>query len=182
MLAIWIAAVVGGLVLTIFSSHQTLDSARTVARHLGLSPFIIGMTIMAIGTDLPEIANSIAASATDHGDINVGDSIGSVVTQITLVLGILCFVHEIRAERRFIAVAGLVTVIAVLIGAMLLGDDHLSRTDGGILIAFWVVGTVAVQRGSHIESTRQESLFTRGVLVSIRDLLVGLAGVALGRL
>jgi len=91
MILFWILAAVAGLSLAVWSSGRTLDSAVSLARRLGLSPFIIGMTIIAIGGDLPEIANSITASAQGHGDLNVGDSIGSVVTQLTLVAGLLCF-------------------------------------------------------------------------------------------
>ena len=57
---------------------------------------------MAIGTDLPEMANSIIASATGHGEINVGDSIGSVVTQATVVIGLLCLTGQLTSPRRFV--------------------------------------------------------------------------------
>lgn len=177
---LWIAAVVGGLALTIVSSQQTLDAAKPLAQRLGLSPFIIGMTVVAIGTDLPEIANSITASYTGHGDINVGDSIGSVVTQITLVLGILCFVTTIKTDRRFVGAAGTATLFALLIGAVLLDDNYLSRTDGLILIASWILGSIAVHKSGHTESARQELLFDRGLWVLLRDLAIGLGGVAVG--
>ncbi len=180
VIVVWGLAVIGGLALTIFSSQKTLDSAQTVALRLGLSPFIIGMTVVAIGTDLPEIANSITASYTGHGDINVGDSIGSVVTQITLVLGILCFVTTIKAERRFVGAAGSATLFALLVGAVLLDDDNLSRTDGLILISCWVLGTIAVQKSGHVVAARQERLFDRGLWISARGLAVGLGGVAVG--
>ena len=113
-----------GLGLTVVASQRTLDAAQSMARSLGLSPFLVGMTVVALGTDLPEIANSITASATGHGDVNVGDSIGSSVTQITLVLGLLCLFNRVPTERRFVAVAGPTTVVAVLLGALLRGRRH----------------------------------------------------------
>lgn len=180
MIAFWILAVVGGLALAVFSSGTTLESATTLARHLGLSPFIIGMTVVAIGTDLPEIANSISASATGHGDINVGDSIGSVVTQITLVLGLLCLIRPVKADRRLIGIAGSITVLAVLIGAVLLADEHLGRLDGSILLFAWFSGTMVVQRTGHVVIGQQETLFTRNMAVTVRNLLVGLSGIAVG--
>lgn len=180
MIVFWIVAAVGGLGLAVWSSGRTLDSATALARRLGLSPFIIGMTIVAIGTDLPEIANSITASAGDHGDLNVGDSIGSVVTQLTLVAGLLCFLTPIKVERRPVAIAGWVTVLAVLLGAGLLSDDRLSRTDGLILIGFWALGTWIVQHGGHVVTHEQTQMFKRNAFVEIRDLVVGLSGVAIG--
>jgi len=180
MAFLWIPAVIAALGLAILGSRQTLQAAQALATRLGMSPFLIGMTVVSFGTDLPEIANSITASATGHGDINVGDSIGSVVTQMTLVLAILCLIAPVARERRQVGVAGLVTVLSILVGAMLLTDGRLSRTDGFTLLAFWLVGTLAIQRLGHIETAKQHELFTRGTMSLVRDLFVGIAAVAGG--
>jgi len=180
MVILWIPAVLVALALALFGSRQTLQAAQALAVRLGMSPFLIGMTVVAFGTDLPEIANSITASATDHGDINVGDSIGSVVTQMTLVLGILCFVSTIPRNARQVGIAGLVTVLSILVGAMLLADGKLTRYDGLTLLAFWLVGTLAVQRIGHVDLPQQSELFSHNTLSLFRDLLVGVAAVAGG--
>jgi cation:H+ antiporter len=180
MVALWIPAILAALALALLGSRQTLQAAQELAAQLGMSPFLIGMTVVAFGTDLPEIANSITASATDHGDINVGDSIGSVVTQMTLVLGILCLVSTIPRNFRQVGTAGFVTVLSILIGAMLLSDGYISRYDGLTLIGFWLVGTIAVQRVGHVDVPQQSELFSRGTITLLRDLLVGLSAVAGG--
>lgn len=182
MIAVWLFALVGGLALTVLASHRTLEGARDVAHRMGLSPFIVGMTVVALGTDLPEIANSITASATGHGDVNVGDSVGSSVTQITLVLGILCLFHRIPTNRRLIAVAGPLIAASVLLGALLMMDEKLGRVDGVVLLGCWVVGTILVQRRAHLVSTRQEALFASSVLTSLRTLVGGLVIIAGGAL
>lgn len=98
---------------------------------------------MAIGTDLPEIANSLVSSASGHGDVNVGDSMGSVVTQVTLVLGLLClFGRNISVSRNFVISVGLATSFASVVVWMLLQDGDLDRTDGLTLILLWLVGTL----------------------------------------
>ena len=114
--------------------------------HLGLSAFVIGVTIVAVGTDLPEVANSIIASARDHGDLNVGDSTGSVVTQLTAVLGVLCFVRGLESTRRFILTVGVMTVLSLLTAAVLFADGRFDRADGALLVAFWLGGTFIIQR------------------------------------
>lgn len=177
---VWLAVFVAGLAVALMSSRQTLDSATSLAHRSGLSPFFIGMTIVALGTDLPEIANSIAASASDHGDLNVGDSIGSTVTQMTLVLGIVCFLGMVKAERRLVTISGAAIITALLFGALLLSDEFLSRTDGLLLITTWVVGTFIIQKRGHLVTARQEEIYTRSIWVEIRDLVVGLSGVGLG--
>jgi hypothetical protein len=89
VLAIGIAAIVGGFAVTVVASRRAVSDAAVLAAGTRLPPFLVGITLLAIGTDLPEIANSIVASVTGHGDINVGDSVGSAATQMTLVLGLL---------------------------------------------------------------------------------------------
>ena len=80
-----------GIGLMIFSSHKAGEHSISLAEALGASPFIIGLLLVSIGMDLPEIANSITSSALGHGDINIGDSLGSILVQTTLVLGIISF-------------------------------------------------------------------------------------------
>ena len=98
-------------------------TAGKLAHGLSIPPFIIGVTFFAVGTDIPEIANSVMASLAGHGDLNVGDSIGSVVTQITLVLGLFPFLGGRFVVGRYRAVAtSSLTIAALLIGAFLVAD------------------------------------------------------------
>jgi cation:H+ antiporter len=143
---IWLAGTAIGLFIAIWASRHALDAAVKLGAHLGLSSFVIGVTIVAVGTDLPEVANSIIASARDHGDLNVGNSIGSVVTQLTIVTGVLCFFGRLEASRRFVVTVGVMTVLALLTGALLLSDDNFGRADGALLVAFWIGGTFIIQR------------------------------------
>ncbi len=142
----WLVIAALGLGGAIWASGHALDAAVKLGAHLGLSSFVIGVTIVAVGTDLPEVANSLIASARDHGDLNVGDSIGSVVTQMTVVLGLLCFVGRLESSRRFIVTVGVMTVLSLLTGALLFSDGRFGRADGALLLAFWLGGTFIIQR------------------------------------
>jgi len=118
-----------------------------------LPPFVIGITLVAIGTDLPEIVNSIVSSARGLGDINVGDSIGSTVTQVTLVLGILPFAGgAFVIARRGISAVGVGIVASLLLGAVLLADGKLSRLDGLVLVAAWVISSLFVWWQGQLQS------------------------------
>jgi cation:H+ antiporter len=174
LIAAFLTVMVAGLVVTALASQRTFESARDLAERLELSPFIIGVTVVALGTDLPEIANSIAASATGHGDVNVGDSVGSSLTQITLILGLLCLVGRVTSDRKFVAVAGSFTVASVLLGSLLLLDGEMTRLDGLVLVSAWVVGMVLVQRLGHIVTVEQRVLFHSGTLAVLRRLAGGL--------
>ena len=145
---LWMVAVVAGLSITVLGSREAVSDATELARGTRLPPFFVGMTLLALGTDFPEIANSVVASFTDHGDVNVGDSIGSAATQMTLILGLLPFVgraiplglpgsRQLRGQQ---ATAWLTA--AALVGAgLLLLDDHIGRIDAAILICVWIVGS-----------------------------------------
>lgn len=146
MLILFATGVVAGLAVAVWGSRAALDAATELGVAMGLSPFVIGVTIVAVGTDLPEVANSIMASAGGHGDLNVGDSIGSVVTQATLVLGIICLSGELRTSRPAVVTAGTLTVLALVVGAALFADEEFSRFDGLTLLAVWIVGTIVMQR------------------------------------
>jgi cation:H+ antiporter len=138
-----------GMVVAILASRRAVRSASALALGLKVPPFFIGITILAIGTDLPEIANSIAASVAGHGDVNVGDSIGSAITQLTLVLGLLPFFAQASViGRKRVAVLGVLTAAALGVGALLLFDGMLSRSDGAVLALLWIVSTLVVWKSA----------------------------------
>ena len=146
--ALWIGAIVVGLAATVIGSQSAVSDATKLAAGTRLPPFFVGMTLLALGTDLPEIANSIVASYTDNGDVNVGDSLGSTITQLTLVLGVLPFVgfaiplgdRGSRLLKGQQATAWL-TAAALLVVAVLVLDDHLGRLDAVVLITVWIAGS-----------------------------------------
>ena len=83
-----IVLVVGGLGLLVLGSHWLVDSSTTIARAWGVSELLIGLTIIALGTSLPELATSIVASIRGERDIAVGNVLGSNIFNILAVLGI----------------------------------------------------------------------------------------------
>ena len=145
---LWIGAIAVGLTVTIGGSRSAVTDATKLVAGSRLPPFFVGMTLLALGTDLPEIANSVVASYTDHGDINVGDSVGSAATQLTLVLGLLPFTGYAIAlgDRGSKLLKGQQTAAwltagaSIVVGVAVL-DDHLGRLDATLLIIAWIAGS-----------------------------------------
>lgn len=135
-----IVLVVGGLALTIWASGLAVVRAERIVAGLGIPPFVVGILLFAIGTDLPEIANSIASSVSGHGDLVVGNATGSALVQSTLVLGILAFVARTPMEipRRDLVSTGLPTMAGLGAVALLSADGRLGRWDGLVLVVLWV--------------------------------------------
>jgi cation:H+ antiporter len=143
MMVVWVAGLVAGLVVAAAASRRAVIHALRASEIAGVSAGLIGVTVVAIGTDLPEIANSIVAAFSGDGDVLVGDSAGSAFTQVTLVMGILCVASVITADRPSIAALGLLTVGALAVVAIFVQDGVFSRTEGLILVGAWV-GAVIV--------------------------------------
>lgn len=142
-----IGAMVAGFAVAVAASRVAVDAASTLVRRTRIPPFVLGITLVAIGTDLPEIVNSVVASARGLGDINVGDSIGSAVTQVTLVLGVLPFLGgAFVITRKKVSAVGAAIVAALILGALLMMDGRLSRLDGAVLVVAWVVTSLFVWR------------------------------------
>ena len=141
----WIGLLLAGLAVSLYASTRTVRHADALVRGSRIPPFFIGVTLLAVGTDLPEIANSILSCMTDHGDLNAGDSVGSAATQATLVLGLLPFVGGALAVRRMrVLVIGVSSVVALGLGAFLMSDGLLSRGDGFVLVLAWLGGSAII--------------------------------------
>jgi cation:H+ antiporter len=137
--ALWIGVAALGLSLALFASHRAVGRIAALCEAARLPPFVVGLTLVALGTDMPEIANSIVSSAAGQGDLNVGDSVGSAATQSTLVLGLLPFLAGSLVVRRAeVAAIGLATCLCLLLGAFFVRDGHLTRLEAALLLIAWL--------------------------------------------
>jgi cation:H+ antiporter len=146
-IALQVFLFVGGLAVALVASDRAVAYTRALAAALGAPPFIVGVALVSIGTDLPELANSIAAHAEGEGDVNVGDSVGSALTQYTLVLGLFPLVaSRIPIGRREVVLVSLFTVAGLGLTTFLVEDGWLGRWDGVMLVLAWALFTVVVVR------------------------------------
>ena len=148
-----IVFVLVGLALAIAGSEVAVRYTRSLAARLGAPAFLVGVVLVALGTDLPEIANSIAAHLQGAGDVNVGDSVGSTLTQYTFVLGLFpLIIAVIFVSRRQVGVVTALTVGGLALTALLVSDGYLGRVDGVALVTAWAVATLVVVRtvGGHV--------------------------------
>jgi cation:H+ antiporter len=136
-----------GLGLALVASDRAVAYTRALAAALGAPPFLVGVVLVSLGTDLPEIANSIAAHLQDEGDVNVGDSIGSTLTQYTLVLGLFPFVAGAMViDRRQVGVVTALTMAGLVLTSASVADGWLGRWEGLALVLAWAIFTWIVVR------------------------------------
>ncbi|KAB8306795.1 calcium/sodium antiporter [Erwinia endophytica] len=133
-----IALLIIGLVLLVYGADRLVFSAAILCRAMGIPPLIIGMTVVGIGTSLPELIVSFSAATHGQMDIAVGTAIGSNITNILLILGGAALLHPLTVHSNLIRrELPLMLLVTLLCGVMLL-DNTLSRGDGVAMIAIAV--------------------------------------------
>ena len=138
------AMTLGGLVVLVIGARLLVDSSTELARAFGISEAVIGLTIVAVGTSLPELATSVIAAIRKQTEIAVGNIVGSNIFNIFGILGVTALISPIPADPRFSSVdmpwvAG--TAIGLTVLAFVLGG--LPRIAGAVLLAAYA-GYVAL--------------------------------------
>jgi cation:H+ antiporter len=131
-----VGAVVGGLILLVAGSSALLIGAVAVAEQLGVSEALIGLTLVAVGTSLPEFSISVVAAIRRHADVAVGNVLGSNVFNLLGILGVSALLQPLPVHERILAVDQWVMLAAaVLLLLFLYSGRQLSRIEGGLLLA-----------------------------------------------
>ena len=135
-----IIAFICGVALIAYASDIAVKHSATLAQQLGISNLVIGVTLVAIGTDIGEIFNSIIACSMGHGDVDVGDSVGSDLAQLTLIFGILPFVcGSFRVDRRSFIVLGACEILSLIVIYTIVVKGYITRLD-----AIFMVGSLVL--------------------------------------
>lgn len=134
---IWIALGLAGLV---FGADLTLDSATTIAREFGISERVIGITLLAGGTSLPELAASIASVSKGHGALALGNVIGSSIANILLILGACATITPLAMGGITVIdlIALIVAVILLTISARMFGYRVITRMEALVFLAAYI--------------------------------------------
>lgn len=134
-----------GLVLLLISSKYLVDGAVGIAEYFGVSKLVIGLTVIAIGTSLPELASSIAAAKKGESDIVLGNIIGSCLFNALAVVGIAGVIKPMSIEDIFLKRDFSTTIfLTVLLWVFAFGirkAASISRKEGGILLGVYVAYT-----------------------------------------
>jgi cation:H+ antiporter len=128
-----------GLAVLSWSADKFVYGASALAKNYGVSPMMIGLTIVAMGSSAPEIVVSATASLNGNPNTAVGNAIGSNITNIALVLGITALIKPLLVSSTTLKRELPVLLLVTLIGIYFLSDNYLSQTEGVILITLFVL-------------------------------------------
>ena len=134
------------LCVLLVGSFLSVKSGQSAASRLGMSTVVIGVTVLSIGTSLPEISTSITSFVGDSGGVGLGNILGSELVQITLILGVVGFLSVLQGVRRDIFFYGLWMTFGVLVASLFVFDGVLSFGEGVVLCLLYVFFVVVVVR------------------------------------
>jgi cation:H+ antiporter len=135
-----ILLVIVGLALLIGGAKLLVAGGVSIARYLGISEWFIGISIVAVGTSLPEIVSSIIAAKRGHGEMAIGNIFGSNIFNILMVLGLTATIHPLQIQEPIHPDLLIATAITgLLLGMIRYGNHSLGKLKGGVLLLAYCV-------------------------------------------
>ncbi len=181
-----IALAVVGFILLVGGAEALVRGGSRLARHLGISPVVIGLTVVAIGTSAPELVVSLSAAARGRPDLAMGNVVGSNLANIGLILGISGLMRPLPVALRLLRIEMPALVAATLVFVVLSLDHTLGRVDGAILSLGVVLLILMNLRGARRERPEVVEEFDTafgkhdGVLRDALWVAVGLVALVVG--
>jgi len=149
LLALGVALLWGG-------AESLVRGAVGLATRFGISSLVVGLTVVAFGTSMPELAVSTGAALDGLGDVAVGNVVGSNIGNIGLILGIAALVRPVATETRLVRFDVPVAILVAVLGGVALWNDEVGRVEGIVLVALLVAYTVHCARAGRREETATE--------------------------
>lgn len=187
MLAI-LLVVFGGVAL-VLGAHWLVQGASRLAMGVGVSPLVIGLTVVAFGTSAPELAVSVASAATDAPEIAIGNVVGSNIFNLLLILGCSAVVTPLIIAGRLVRLDIPLMVLASLVTWWFCADGTIGRWEGGglfislIIYTVWLIrsGEGAEEEIASIQEDEQGgSAWGRSKTFQVGLIIIGLASLVAG--
>lgn len=180
---------IGGLIMILLGANWLVDGSSSIAKKFGISEFVIGLTIVGIGTSTPEMVVSFLSSFQGKADMAIGNIVGSNIFNTIMILGVTALISPLAITKsnlkRDIPLNIIVTVLLIILGMNFTifgkGQDQLCRLDGAILLAVfaWYLWT---SFKSDQEDSEEDGegirIYTTGMAALL--IIIGLAGLIVG--
>ena len=177
-----------GLALVVFGADFMVDGATKIARRWGLSEFLIGLTVVGIGTSAPEMAVSFIGAAQGNASVSLGNVIGSNIINVLLILGLTAVILPMaitKDNRKLdIPLNIVVTALLVLLGLKHslfgIGKDELSYCDGALFLLLFIAYMIYCFKSGKSEEVAEEKAGKESVFLSLLMVIGGIAGLVFG--
>ncbi len=131
--------ILGGLAAIVFGGDLVVDNASLIAKSLGMSDTLVGLTIVAIGTSLPELVTSIVAAKKGDSGLALGNAVGSCIFNILFILGIASAIAPMTADYEIIADVCILIFVSIVTYIFARSKERVSRLEG--LLCVFIYGT-----------------------------------------
>lgn len=167
---------VTGFVLLMKGADWFVEGASRIADTFGISQLVIGLTIVAMGTSLPEAAVSIASALKGSAGITIGNVVGSNIMNILVILGLTAVVRRISVQRSTVKYEiPFMIIVTVLLAVLGLADNRVSRPEGGVLWVFMILYLLYLLKMAKsgkaseesVETEKKGSIFKMAVMVVV---------------
>ena len=182
-IALEILALIGGLAVLIAGADMLVRGAAQLARVFGLSPFAIGVTVVAFGTSAPELFASVGSALQNEDELAIANVVGSNIANILLILGAGALMAPIAIHRRVRLVELPIMLGITIAAAVMLNDAALTRTDGIILCAGLIGYVIIIVRAHKVEIEHEgEEVVThpKSAWLDVGMVLIGIIALGLG--
>ncbi len=139
-----VAFIIIGCIMIVYGGDFVVDSASAIAASFGLTETLIGLTIVAFGTSLPELVTSIVASRKGENDLAVGNVIGSNIFNILMILGISTSINPVALNQSAIYDCLLLIIFSIVVLFFCWSKKRLGRREGIAMLIFYAVYTIYI--------------------------------------
>lgn len=187
-MTIQILILLAGLLLILLGANYLVDGSSSIAKRFGISEFVIGLTIVGIGTSTPEMVVSFLSSFQGKADMAIGNIVGSNIFNTVTILGVTALIAPLTITRsnlrKDIPLNIGVTALLILLGMNLTifgyGEDKLSRVDGIILLAIFAWYLYSSFKSDTPDKDDEGEIKVLNAAVSVLMIVGGLAGLIIG--
>jgi cation:H+ antiporter len=128
------------MTMLLAGAHFTVTSASVIAHSIGISPILIGMLVVGLGTTIPEMLFALKAAKRRDDSLAVGDLLGTVLADATIVVGILALVHPFYFPVKIIYITGAFMVVAAfMVFRFMRSGRTITKREARLLLIFWAV-------------------------------------------
>jgi len=176
-----VLALLGGLAVLLFGADRVVSSIVAIAEAFGVPTLLVGGTLVAVGSSIPEVTTAVYAGIYGAGDFVVGHIIGSATSQITLGVGVVALLSPLRLSREKVTVYGVGMIAAMALMLLGLRSGTLTRVEGaGLVAAYLVFVAVRLRDGEHAGAVERHRDPDRSLVRAGLWLVVGFALVVVG--
>jgi cation:H+ antiporter len=169
-----------GLLLLYVAGEAVVRGASSLARELGLSNTVIGLTVVAYGTSAPEMAVGVVAAVENHPDIVIGNVVGSNIFNICLVIGLAAVLRPLLIERDFMETYGAFLLLSSLMFILFGFDGLIHPLEGGIMLALLILYTYWLLRRQRELKNKESRANDKRLVQSAFLVIAGLLGLYFG--